>query len=484
MPSFKTDDSFLEKIAIGAIGTRKVFDRLVELDQKPVELERGSMSYKIWKKIKIKRIRVPDILCVNSGIRVESRAKTKLEITMSHSFSDTERSWDYGLKNNDYAALVVCKKNGDGPIDWTPGDLVQFISIKYLRKAERERQTISEKPKGTQEGFETRLTWPSSIASTDGTIKQISGSRIQFSREKDNRTISLRLSKKGIKLKPLINIGDKIKKNQIIASVIPVNFSIPSIRVDENYYLTNLSSSSLSDRYTASKALSFFNDYKLQKALLKKINDEEEHIYVRLEAAASLARLDYDQGYLFVENCLNDSFLQNVLETIIVLSEIKSKRSSSILCSVLEDENQDPEIRAGAAWALGELNNKIALESLIKSFDLVNDNIRVESARALAKLTKDFSYDILDKFGKSDSIQKPGLAWALSKSKDLKISDLIKYLSDLESRKWMAYIIGMQGEEKYIAEIEKLKRKDKEVYFAVTVLWKIITSWVYNLREY
>ena len=118
MATFKRDDSFLEKISIGAVGTQKVFEHLKQDDHIPIELERGSMSYKIWKKIKIKRIRVPDILCVNNGIRIESRAKTKLEITMSHSVSDPERGWDSGLKDNDYVALVVCKKIGERAVDW------------------------------------------------------------------------------------------------------------------------------------------------------------------------------------------------------------------------------------------------------------------------------------------------------------------------------------------------------------------------------
>src|SRR3990167_2472148 len=91
MPAFKTDESFLEKISIGAIGTRKAFDDLKRKGHTPIELERGSMNYKIWKRIKIKRIRVPDILCVNCGIRIESRAKSKFEISMSHSTSDPDR---------------------------------------------------------------------------------------------------------------------------------------------------------------------------------------------------------------------------------------------------------------------------------------------------------------------------------------------------------------------------------------------------------
>ncbi|PIW90805.1 MAG: PBS lyase, partial [Nitrospirae bacterium CG_4_8_14_3_um_filter_44_28] len=71
--SFKTDESFLEKLAIGAIGTRAVFNDLSQQGHKPIELERGSMNYKIWKNIKIKRLRVPDILCLKCATRVEAR---------------------------------------------------------------------------------------------------------------------------------------------------------------------------------------------------------------------------------------------------------------------------------------------------------------------------------------------------------------------------------------------------------------------------
>ena len=82
--SFKTDESFLEKLAIGAIGTQRVIDDLRKQGNYPIELERGSTGFKIWKFIKIERVRVPDILCVNSGQRVESRAKTKLLITFQN----------------------------------------------------------------------------------------------------------------------------------------------------------------------------------------------------------------------------------------------------------------------------------------------------------------------------------------------------------------------------------------------------------------
>lgn len=484
MAAFKTDESFLEKIAIGAIGTRRVFEHLRCQGHAPIELERGSMNYKIWKKIKIKRIRVPDILCVNCGVRVESRAKTKLEITMSHSFSDPERGWDAGLKDNDYVALVVCKKISERPIGWEADKLIQYITVKDLREAERQNRIVSVKPKGAGEGFEARLTWPAMIASASGVIKEITPEKIQFIRAGDNRTISLSLTKKGVIMNPLVKVGEEISQNQILASVALASQAFPCVGVDPDYFLNNLTSSDLSERYAAAKALSSFDNQKVQDALLEKLVDTNEHIYVKLESAASLARKNIEAGYNFIKACLHDNYLQNVLETVIVLAEIKTEESCRLLCHVLQDEKQNLEIRAGAAWSLGELNNKIALKALTQSFDAVSESIKVEAARALGKLTKAFSAEIVDEFQQATSIQRPGLAWALARSDSLHIEELIPCLSDDDARHWIAYIIGTQGEEQYIAEIEKLKTADPEVYFAVTVLWKIMTSWVYNLNEY
>ena len=482
MASFKTDESFLEKISIGAIGTQKVFSALRQLGHQPIELERGSMNYKIWKKIKIKRIRVPDILCVDNGIRIESRAKTKLEITMSHSTSDPERGWDFGMKDNDYVALVVCEKTGDNPIDWKADDLVQFISIKNLRETEKQDQVVFIKPKGAQEGFEARITWPAGIASAEGTVTEI-GNTIKY-KTVGGRTNFIRLLKGGKTLTPLVNVGEKVFSNQIIASVVKAQQTIPANIVDAKFFLNNLSSLTLSERYAAAKALSYFNEIKVINALLSKLKENDEHIYVKLEAAASLSRFGKTEGYEFIKTCLQDNYLQNVLESVIVLAEIKTDTACKMLCDILLDENFDTEIRAGAAWGLGEQQNKSALTAIVTSFNSVDENIKIEAARALAKLTQDYSNDIVKTFEKASPTEKPGLAWALTKSNSLTIDQLLANLTDLDSRQWVSYIIGNQGEEQYIAEIEKLKNKDPEVYFAVTLLWKIFTSWIHDLKEY
>ena len=62
-----------------------------------IERERGSTDTKLWKDVKRKRVRIPDLLCLNCGTRIECRAKTDLELAMSHSPTDAERAWDFGM---------------------------------------------------------------------------------------------------------------------------------------------------------------------------------------------------------------------------------------------------------------------------------------------------------------------------------------------------------------------------------------------------
>ena len=95
---------------------------------------------------------------------------------------------------------------------------------------------------------------------------------------------------------------------------------------------------------------------------------------------------------------------------------------------------------------------------IVSSFNAVNESIRIEAARALAKLTKNFSNDILKVFGEATTVEKPGIAWALTRSTNISFEQLILNLEDIDSRQWISFIIGVHGEERYITEIEKIKK--------------------------
>ncbi len=226
------------------------------------------------------------------------------------------------------------------------------------------------------------------------------------------------------------------------------------------------------------------NATEAKDALKQRMNDSTDHVYVRLEAAASLTRIGNEDGIQFLQQMVNDEYLPHRLETIIILGEIKSKTSLDILKDVLFDSEQNPEIRAAAAWSIGELNRPESIDFLIQAFDEVNEIIKIEAARALAKFANKNTQELVEQFKKTSDTRRPGIAWALGQRGLFTVKDLLSCLANEDARQWISYVIGSRNRSEYIEQIEELKKRDPEVYFAVTVLWKIVSSWVYGLKEY
>lgn len=483
--AFKTDESFLEKIAMGVAGTRRVFEDLLRLGHRPIELERGSMSYKIWKEIKIKRFRVPDILCLSCARRVESRAKRKLELSMSHSRSDPERGWYYGLKDQDWIAFVGCERTGPGPLDWSASGLVQYVPVSEMLAAWRSNAAIEGRRKGAEEGFEMRVVWPAAIASAALAVEEVGPDVIRCRRTTDRRRVSVRLRRNGKVLKPLVRPGQEVKANQVVASVVFVTTQWDCVpKVDVETYIELARSASLSDRYTGVKALGQFGVEAAINALLERVQDEREHICIRVDAAAGLMRRGHEAGGQFLASALNDDFLGNRLEAVIALGEVGTRDAAELLIRTVTDAEQHPEIRAGAAWALGEIGTEDTVPVLVESFMSLHWRLKIEAARALVKVARKRLGDVLKIFPGASREQRPGIAWALSKAGGFSISQLLPILVDDDARHWVAYIIGTQGGGVMLPGIEVLASRDPEVYFAATVLWKIMASWVYDLEEY
>lgn len=483
--AFKTDESFLEKIAIGATGARRIFVDLQRAGHDPIELERGSMSFKIWKAIKIKRVRVPDILCLRCSRRVESRAKTKLELSMSHSKTNPERAWDFGLEDHDWVAFVRCERTGLGPLDWSAASLVQYMPVSEMRAAWRAKHVRVSERKGAEEGFEVRVTWPATIASVPLNVEEVTPDQIRCRRTSDGRRVSVKLRRGKTVMKSLVRVGESVESDRVIASVVSVvTQSACAGNASVGTYAGMLHSTSLSDRYTAVKALGRFDVPDATNALLERVRDNREHIYVRVDAAAGLMRRGHPTGREFLNTTLRDDYLQHRLEAVIVLGEIATRDAAELLMNIVGDPEQDPGIRAGAAWALGEIGARDALPVLMNCFTALDLSLKIEAARALAKVARKHLADVLKAFPGASPEHRPGVAWALSKAGGFSIPQLLPALIDEDARHWLAYVIGTQHRDTMLPDIEALATKDPEVYFAVTVLWKIIASWVYDLEEY
>src|SRR5207248_10150157 len=98
---------------MGAMGVRRVAELMTHAALQPIELERYSRSNKIWS-TKVKRLRLPDLLCVKTGLRVEVRAKSDLTIKMSDALTNPDRRWNSGLAGNDMIAFVLIRETENG----------------------------------------------------------------------------------------------------------------------------------------------------------------------------------------------------------------------------------------------------------------------------------------------------------------------------------------------------------------------------------
>lgn len=488
--NFKSDDSFLRKLAVGAAGTNVTIDRLKAMGFNPIELERGSTGFKIWKKIKIKRVRVPDVLCLNTGLRFESRGKTKPEISMSHSLNDPKRAWDAGMRDDDLVSIIVFEQNNDSPIDLKQISPDHFISVKDMRKAFAAGQVSITQPKGVEEGSEIRVMWTCAAANQQAVVSAVEPSRLSLSPSSGARkqTIQLSRSKGKITLLPQVNAGDAVAANQIVASVVPVATTLKCpTSVNEAYFIDKLASVNLSERYAAAKALRYRGYTTAKPVLESRMADVEEDIYVQLEAAAALAAYDEPNGWEFMENKLRSPVmtvpLETQLETVIVASEIPKSRSEQLLIEVLQDSQRDDELRAGAAWALGQFASATSATALVDTFNSSPLEIKVEAARALLRIAEPQIPHLIDLLKNGDPSKRDGLAWVLARTGKFDPSDMVVG-ADGNLRKWMSYVVG-HGKDKFSqGDVEAICKADPEVYFAASVLWQIVASWVNDLREY
>jgi len=487
---FKSDDSFLRKLVIGAAGTNTTIDQLRTMGFNPIELERGSTGFKIWKKIKIKRVRVPDILCLNTGLRFESRVKTKLEISMSHSLNDPRRAWDAGMRDDDLVSIVVFQQNNDSPVEIKQVSPVHFVSVKEMRKAFTGGQVSITQPKGVEEGSEIRVMWTCAAAKQKAVVSGVEESRkislTPFSTTL-RQTIHLSRNKGKITLVPQVKVGDIVEANQIVASVVPVCTTLttpPS--VEETYFIEKLASVNLSERYAAAKALRYRGYAAAKPVLEARMNDSDEDIYVQLEAAAALAAYDIPEGWAFIENNMHSPAmtvpLETQLETVIVASEIPKRQSERLLINVLQDCNRDDDLRAGAAWALGQFASATSAAVLVDTFNSSALEIKVEAARALLRIAEPQISHLVELLKTVDPTKRDGISWALARTGKFNPAEVIG--PDDNLRRWISYIIGY-GKDKFIqADLETICSADPEVYFAASVLWQIMDSWVNNLEEY
>ncbi|MGF6699013.1 hypothetical protein OKW38_003625 [Paraburkholderia sp. MM5496-R1] len=390
---FKADTSFLRFLTMGALGTLHVVHELHARGFAPIELERYSTSNKIWS-TKIKRLRLPDLLCVKTGLRIEVRAKASLNIRMSHAPNNPERHWDAGLRDEDVIALIACKDVDGISI---PAGASSFFGVRDLRDSVDAKQLSG--MKAASEGSEQYLTWPSIVSNRPGTVLDYDDERLFVGWGGDGapaRRYCYALKGK----------RSYLLKGQTFASGTEFLAGTPATFADMRPYLRqayrpldNLQSANIVDRYSATKAIPFRPDTHADALpVLADMLGEEEDKRLALEVAGSAAALGLTAGVEYLRHAIwNETEAPMRMEAAFITTELGTRTgapfSREILSSVAADRSRfdGDEVRQAAVWGLGRAGLR-AYRELLPYLADDDDNVALH---AIAAFGPDADQDVV-----------------------------------------------------------------------------------------
>lgn len=451
---FKADTSFLRFLTMGACGVQQTIRQLEGFGFKPIELERYCASNKIWS-TKVKRLRLPDLLCVKTGLRLEVRAKSDLKIKMSDAPNNPARVWDAGLQDNDIAAFIACLDNGNG---FTPADEAMFFRVGDLRNTVKYSKLGA--PKSASEGAERDRTWPATIPKRDGKVIEVSLQKIvteMFATSmQDKRKQTYALKGKT----PYVNVGDIFKADVSFIS------GMPSSMADLSSYLYNvydpfagMLSENDVDRYAAAKSLPYRDDNK--KSAITALEDLiaiEHDARIKLEAAGSASALGSIMGQDIVSQYVWDNNASHELsmEAVLILTELGYDNFTHDLLTSIAGHSAftGNEIRQAAVWGLG----KAGLKSYSDLLPYIADTEENMALHAIAGFDEHTPQNVIDDLvamlvGGDDRIS-PAASEVLRiiSTKEVLNSLLIAYDQNTAMRGWILATLGRMSPELVRAE--------------------------------
>ena len=449
---FKTNREFLRNISVGAVGTRQILRLLNGRGFRLIDIDRSALSSKLWA-TKVKRLRVPDLLCLKSGVRIESRAKGELGIIMSHSPTDPERAWDTGLRDHDLVAYIRCFPLGEAR--WKPSPYVALFQVGDLRATlgyTRESQR-----KAASEGSEKTLRWPAIVPKSPGRVEEIKTdvivTRLDTGR-KQPYSLSRTVRGTTLRLNPHVSEGDRFGEgDRIIASIVPS--MVPPVCVagaGRAYdFVSELGSDDRATVFGAVKALGFLpkqRDHSVHR--LSGIMANHSDRLIRLEAAGALARLEVPDGWEFLQRAVQSGGDQAYrMEAILLLSDLRGEQSLSILRKVIGDRGNPSELRSAAVWGMGSGAYEIEQTNLLESIVDQDEDTALHAIVSLSRLTTDRNVDVLlDRLG-SDQRLSAALVKVVQLSKVRPLKRIIGALKSEsgDRRNWLLYLLAGFGPE-------------------------------------
>jgi hypothetical protein len=362
---------------MGALGARRVAELMSVAGLQPIELERYSCSNKIWQ-TKVKRLRLPDLLCVRTGLRVEVRAKSKLTIKMSDAPTNPDRRWNIGLEPEDMIAFVLIREAEDGTLQAAQN--AELFMVESLVATEDNSKLGP--PKSASEGAERDREWPSTVAKIGGVLQEVDEERLS-THLASGRNLTYRLSGKT----PYFNAGETfLAESQFLAGLPAEKAAFPDPQQARWNPRAMLNSTVQINRYVAVKALGVVGNSSDLQALTN-IAEHDPEGRVALEAAAALVRLGNDQGLELLRHAI-DAPVHDYLrmEVVLALSEFRGAALASRCADLLAEYASGAvfagdEVRQAAIWGLGK-DGLRHYDRLLRFLDVPSDEERVHAVCA------------------------------------------------------------------------------------------------------
>jgi hypothetical protein len=348
---FKEDVTFRRYLTMGAYGTAHVARDLDDrFGHRAIELERYSMANKVWTRVKVKRLRIPDLVCLRCGRRVESKGKSDLEVKLSDS-ETVGREWHAGgMRPDDLFAFIRVN------LDVTPVAVGRptYLTGAGLRSVVELAKRSSRK--SASEGSEIDRAWQAWKPRFDGTFLGVDNQGRMTFRRPSGKTgtywQSSRWQYRYLYLAP----GDRfVGEETIVAGVVPPPETVqcPGHVWD---LAADVQSADQTTRYAAVKAIGITDQQELAASLVAIADDPGEDWRVRLEARGSLARLDPERWLAPLAKVATNVSLPppEQMEATFILSELPYPDAAAALAEVAKtNADREEEVRSAAVWGLG-----------------------------------------------------------------------------------------------------------------------------------
>jgi hypothetical protein len=499
--AFKPDSSFFRKIAIGAVGTRAICADLARHNHGMRELERGSTDTKLWKDVKRKRVRIPDLVCAKCGLRVESRAKTAPDLSMSHSPTEEARAWDFGMVDRDLIAFPVCQavqesywSSGQLHADlsywhernwvkWQPKTFVNYFTVQAFRSSPHTRSST----KGVTEGSETAIAWNATFSSRSGVVEVASADRITIRRTSDGHRYTWRVPRgQGVAVSP----GCEVHENQVIASAVPP-LPVAELRcpgsLPAQHIAQLLQSRERTLRFTAVNLARLRRDASFCDEVSTLAADADEDVYVRLEAASYLTGVCGRPAEALFSPYSSSNDAQTQLESVIALGESGTSDAIALLSAILDDAQRPYFLRSAAAWSLGRVNQPDAHTRLIRAFADVDRDIRDEALEGIISVGGPAVPLLIAGLRDPESGIAAGCAESLRRRHDIPdetVADIVKDFRSGSAGPWVTWLVAHLPRERVATSIADLQESAPHLHYAVSVLWSFLESWIARRWEH